>query len=52
VVYSRFDSRFDSNKKKRFAGPYLRAVMQQIFRHLSETQLVYVDSYTLSSQTV
>jgi len=26
--------------------------MQQIFRHLSVTQLVYVDSYTLSSQTL
>jgi len=26
--------------------------MQHIFRHQNETQLVCVDSYTLSSQTV
>jgi len=24
MVYGRFDSRFDSNEKKRFAGPYNR----------------------------
>jgi len=43
VVYGRFDSRFDSNEKKRFAGPYVEVQLQYAAGQPTEEVVVRVN---------